>query len=280
MIRREWLLGVGLLSGGIGVGLAVPPALAQSGNIGTVAAVKPDAFGTPPSAPEQTLAIGTGLVENERIRTTAEGTANVVFADRTTLTVGKNSEITLDKFVYDPAGGAGSMVLDLKQGALRFVGGALSKGGANSVQVKTPTATMTVRGAIALFFTQPDGSSIALLLYGNALKDLESGQEINRPGFMFKFPTGGGAPEIVKITDGELAQLLQQFGNQSGVGGQLPDEQLALIEQQINDGRIGELITALRDQIDQQTGRDNPALDALRQSLSQSTIVTESNPYT
>ena len=51
MIRREWLLGVGLLSGGLGVALGSGAQPAQAdGTIGAVAAVKPDAFGAAPSA--------------------------------------------------------------------------------------------------------------------------------------------------------------------------------------------------------------------------------------
>src|SRR5689334_22468475 len=130
MIRREWLLGVGLLSGGLGMalGAGTEPASAD-GTIGAVAAVKPDAFGAAPSTNEQTLVIGATVVENEKIRTNADGTANLIFADRSTLTVGKGSEVTLDKFVYDPGTKTGGMALTLGQGALRFIGGQLSKDG-------------------------------------------------------------------------------------------------------------------------------------------------------
>jgi hypothetical protein len=189
MIRREWLLGVGLISGGIGVGLtpvAPAPALAQSAQnaptIGTVAAVKPDAFGAAPGAAEQTLTIGADLVQNQKVRTNADGTANVIFADRSTLTVGKGSEVVLDKFVYDPATGTGGLAIDLTQGALRFVGGKLSKDG--NVQVKTPTATMTVRGGIGLFFQPPPGSGqdgYAVFLYGKELKNETTGEASSAP---------------------------------------------------------------------------------------------------
>src|SRR4051812_12882547 len=224
MIRREWLLGVGLISGGIGVGLAPignGAAWAQSAtDIGTVAAVKPDAFGAAPGAAEQTLVIGAGLVQNEEIRPTADGTANVIFADRSTLTVGKGSEVVLDKFVYDPATGEGGLALDLAQGALRFVGGKLSKGG--NVEVKTPTATMTVRGGIGLFFQPPPGSGqdgYAVFLYGKELKNETTGESIYRPGFAFKFPADGGPPQLVKLTDQELANILKNFNTESGLGG-------------------------------------------------------------
>jgi hypothetical protein len=273
MIRREWLLGVGLISGGIGVGLAPGAAQAQDVSIGTVAAVKPDAFGAAPGAPEQTLVIGAGLIENEKIRTTADGTANVIFADRSTLTVGKGSEVTLDKFVYDPASGSGGLAIDLTQGALRFVGGKLSKGG--NVQVKTPTATMTVRGGIGLFYFPPKGGGdgYAVFLYGQELKNLTSGESIFRPGFAFKFPADGGPPVLVKITDEELANILKNFNTESGFAGRFPDQDLALLENN------PDLINDLRKQIEEQTQTNNPALESLRQFIATNAIPDVVDPY-
>jgi hypothetical protein len=96
---------------------------------------------------------------------------------------------------------------------------------------------------------------------------------------MFKVPAGGGAPEVHKITDGELAALLGQFNTQTGLGGQLPDQDVALIEEQLRDGRIQELIGLLRNQVDEQSQSNNPALDALRQSLTDTVTGNQNNPY-
>jgi hypothetical protein len=276
MIRREWLLGVGLISGGLGAGLApmgANPAMAQNAtDIGTVAAVKPDAFGAAPGAAEQTLVIGAGLVQNEKIRTTADGTANVIFADRSTLTVGKGSEVVLDKFVYDPATGEGGLALDLAQGALRFVGGKLSKGG--NVEVKTPTATMTVRGGIALFyFPAGGGDGYAVFLYGQELKNLTTGESIFRPGFAFKFPADGGPPQLVKITDQELANILKSFNTETGFAGKFPDQDIALLEDN------PELIRDLRKQIEEQTQTNNPALESLRRFMATVAVPDIIDPY-
>ena len=276
MIRREWLLGVGLISGGIGMGLtATAPAFAQNApTIGTVAAVKPDAFGAAPGAAEQTLTIGTNLVENQTICTGTDGTANVIFADRSTLTVGKGSEVVLDKFVYDPATGDGGLAIDLTQGALRFVGGKLSKDG--NVQVKTPTATMTVRGGIGLFFSPPAGSGLdgyAVFLYGQELKNLDTGESIFRPGFAFKFPADGGPPQLVRITDAELAAILKNFNAETGLAGRFPDQDLALLEDH------PELIRDLRTQIEEQSQRNNPAIQSLQQFMATVAIQDNVGPY-
>jgi len=263
------LLGVGLISGGMGIGVtAAGPALAQdAGTIGAVAAVKPDAFGAAPSAAEQTLNVGAGLVENEKIRTDENGTANVIFADRSTLTVGKGSEVTLDKFVYDPASKAGGIALNLAQGALRFIGGQLSKTG--DVSVKTPTATMTIRGAIGLFYFPGGGQDgYAVFLYGKELK-LEGGDSLYRPGYAFRFPADGGPPEIVKITDELLAKILAAFNTETGFGGQLPDQDIADLG---TDPNLAGLIDDLQNQI-KNGPKDSTILDSLNQFLSGNAFV-------
>jgi hypothetical protein len=272
MIKREWLLGVGLLSGGVGLGLgsvagtimASNPAEAQS--VGAVAAVKPDAFGTQPNAAEQTLNIGSDLVENERIRTTENGTANVIFTDRSTLTVGKGSEIVLDKFVYDPATRTGELAVSLGQGALRFIGGQLSKTG--SVQIKTPTATMTVRGGIVVGAKQPDGSFVFVFIYGNELTENLTGQSIYRPGYAFRFPADGGPPgPPFKISDADLANILKNFNTETGLAGKLPDEKLAELESNLNDQDMQRLINELQGQINDLSQRDKTILDSLREFM-------------
>jgi hypothetical protein len=76
------------------------------------------------------LRIGTRVVHKERIQTTAEGTVQLLFIDKTTLNIGPNSNLVIDSFVYDPSAGTGKIATSLTKGALRFVGGQLSHQGA------------------------------------------------------------------------------------------------------------------------------------------------------
>jgi hypothetical protein len=268
MIKREWLLGVGLLSGVAGAAIGAVPAEAQSADptIGAIAAVKPDAFGAPPNGAEQVLNIGAGLVENERIRTNENGTANLIFADRSSLTVGRGAEVVLDKFVYDPSSKSGALAVSIGQGALRFIGGQLSKSG--SVQIKTQTATLTVRGGIALIGRLQDGTYVAVLLYGNELHDVTHDLSVFRAGFALRYGPDGnplGAP--TRITDAELADLLKNFDTTTGIGGKLPDEQVAALENELHDENMQQLISDLRSQVDDLSQRNNTVLDSLKQFM-------------
>jgi FecR protein len=136
--------------------LSTVPAIAQ--DVGTAAAVNPLSQSMPPGGETRVLRIGAWVVRNERIQTTASGTVQLLFVDKTTLNIGPNSNLVIDSFVYDPATGTGQMVTSLAKGALRLVGGQLSHLGA--VKVKTPVATIGIRGGIATIAHGPNGTRI------------------------------------------------------------------------------------------------------------------------
>jgi hypothetical protein len=117
--------------------LQVTASNAQSG-IGKATRVKPDA-----QANTRTLAAGSDVYSNESIRTGNSGVADLRFNDSSTLSVGPSSVVRLDKFVYDPNKGTGSIAIEASRGAFRFVTGSQNKGDYN---VKTPYGTLGVRG--------------------------------------------------------------------------------------------------------------------------------------
>src|SRR5262249_5791036 len=91
----------------------------------------------------QKLAPGSELHASETVRTGGAGKADLVFVDRTNLTVGPTSEVVLDQFVYDPVGSSGKVVLQTTRGDFRFVSGTQDS---SAYQVKTPYGTLSVRG--------------------------------------------------------------------------------------------------------------------------------------
>ncbi|WP_400770274.1 FecR domain-containing protein [Methylosinus sporium] len=116
--------------------------------VGNVGAVNQAAQGTPPGGSAKGLTLGYGVVDRERIDTKAEGRAQIVFLDKSTLGVGANSSVTIDRFVYDAGAGAGKQSLSITKGALRFIGGEVSHG--VGMEIKTPSATIAVRGGMVL----------------------------------------------------------------------------------------------------------------------------------
>ena len=127
--------------------LAAGPAISQT--VGKAAAVNPAAT----SSSGRTLTLGSEIIHKERIRTNTGGSLQLLFLDRTTLNIGPNSDVLIDEYVFDPNTNTGKMSVSLGKGLMRFVGGQISHQG--NAQVKTPTATIGIRGAVGSFSYDP-----------------------------------------------------------------------------------------------------------------------------
>lgn len=90
----------------------------------------------------QALTRGEIVHQDEIILTAAASRAEIELLDRTKLAVGPDARLVLDKFVYNPS--ASSITVTMSQGAFRFITGAAPK---ESYQIKTPTASLGVRGS-------------------------------------------------------------------------------------------------------------------------------------
>src|ERR1700726_3966964 len=112
--------------------------------VGVNSAVNPDVRGAPPGAPPRRLVIGGDVLFKEHITTNTQGQTQVLFLDKSAMTVAPNSEITIDEFVYDPTTGTGKLALSAVHGVFRFIGGKLSKN-ENAVSMSTPQGSLSVR---------------------------------------------------------------------------------------------------------------------------------------
>lgn len=141
------------LAGLAGFASLVLPALAQEDKAGVAAAVNPEANSQPPNEKMQVLHVGQNVIRNERITTQNAGQVQLLFVDGSTLTLGPNSEIVIDEFVFDPKSKTGSMTATVTAGLLRYVGGKVSK--TKDVNFYTPSGVVTVRGGIAIITVKP-----------------------------------------------------------------------------------------------------------------------------
>ena len=97
------------------------------------------------------------------------------------MTVGPNSDLTIDQFVYDPKSGTGKLAMSATRGVLRYVGGKLSKQD-NAVTLRTSTATLAVRGGAFIANIQPNGTTEAIFVFGNGLTVVPvNGADRNHP---------------------------------------------------------------------------------------------------
>jgi len=112
--------------------------------IGVASSTRPNAEGVN-GANSQVLSAGSEVYANETVRTGNLGRADLVLLDNTNFSVGPASEVRLDKFVYDPTGSSGKVVVQATRGAFRFVTGSQDH---RAYQVGTPWGTLGVRGTV------------------------------------------------------------------------------------------------------------------------------------
>ncbi len=130
---------------GLVAAIIVAVGSAEARQIGVVATVNPDAEGTPPGQATRPLTTGADVFHEERIVTAATGQTQIMFLDRSSMTIGAGSDIVLDSFTYDPDTTTGKMAVSVTTGVLRFIGGRIAKG--EDVIFETPYATIGIRGS-------------------------------------------------------------------------------------------------------------------------------------
>jgi hypothetical protein len=105
------------------------------------------------------LRVGSAVVQDQRVRTGPGSTAQLLFLDQTSLSVGPSSDVKLDKFIYDPSRSQGSVVLSATRGAFRFVSGTQQP---SNYQIRTPVATIGVRGTVVDTIVTDTSTSVIL----------------------------------------------------------------------------------------------------------------------
>ncbi|NEW90175.1 hypothetical protein DU475_23310 [Rhodopseudomonas sp. WA056] len=202
-----WLIGAGAL---IAAGNVATTVVAQE--VGKASAVNPAA-----TANTRTISIGESITHKERIKTTDKGSVQILFIDKTSMTVGPNSDLTIDEYVYDPNAGTGKLAARLGKGALRFVGGQISHTG--DAEIKTASATIGIRGGVAMI-----GPGFVFAGYGSSTVTTPGGTVTLGAGEFTQTPGGGQPPSPPAPPPPNFVQNLirsfQSAPGQSGGAGQ------------------------------------------------------------
>lgn len=202
--------------------MLAPVSMAQDIDVGVTAAVNPDATGQSARRGNRTLVAGNDIAFGERITTAGAGQTQILFVDQSALTVGPNSSMVIDEFVYDPNTSTGKLAASVTAGTFRFVGGRISK--KEAVVFRTPTATIGIRGGVATASVTPGtGATTVILHFGQVEVTNSSGVVRRLTGAGFKVETtAANAPPSppARASTAEIGGQLDQFqGRPSGSGG-------------------------------------------------------------
>jgi hypothetical protein len=207
-----------ILLGATVLALAVP-ASAQV-RVGVTSATEGDPLGKPPAEAERVLRVGVDVQASELITTSVNDRAHLVFLDGTSLTVGPDAQLVIDRFVYDPSRGIGDLSVTLSKGVLRLVGGKISK--LHPVLVNTPGVTTGIRGGISIVDAQA-GQTVSTFMFGKDMTVTGQGQTqtVTRPGFevttRVHAPPIPPAPVSEQMLNAQIAKLEGRSGS-SGRG--------------------------------------------------------------
>jgi hypothetical protein len=95
---------------------------------------------------------------------TAKGTMRIDFVDETRVDLTEHSRLLIDEFVYDPANNVGSISLKASLGTVRYASGQIAKRYQQNVKIRTPSATIGVRGTDFIMLVDEIGGTMVTLL--------------------------------------------------------------------------------------------------------------------
>ncbi|MDD5671699.1 MAG: FecR domain-containing protein, partial [Candidatus Omnitrophica bacterium] len=103
------------------------PAQAQSVDlIGVAAAVRGNVELTRTGTVGEVIESGANIFLGDQISTDDKGRLQILLLDETVFTIGPNSAMVIDKFVYDPANHNGEIKAKIVKGTFRFVTGQIA----------------------------------------------------------------------------------------------------------------------------------------------------------
>ncbi len=128
-----------------GILLLISPTSIATGRIGLVKTYQPVATVIRQGA-EINLQVGAEIFEGDTIITNSDGAVGIIFSDGAVLTLGPSGKLIVEDFLFKPAEHNVSFISRVVKGSVAFVSGAIGRISPGSVQFKTPTATLGLRG--------------------------------------------------------------------------------------------------------------------------------------
>ena len=112
----------------------------------------------------ESLSNGSKIFFGDTIISKSKSNAQILFLDQTVLTLGEETELTIDEFVYDPNSQDGSFVSTVKTGTVKFITGQISKKNPDNLEVKVPAGTLGARGTEFVVLSESNNESTVVLL--------------------------------------------------------------------------------------------------------------------
>ena len=117
--------------------------------IGQVAALTGRAFSTRADGTRVELSTGDPLFQGDVVETAGDDSSvRMLFADRTTFSLGPDARLALDEFSFNPADQSGNVNFSMLKGVFIFTSGIVAKTDPSQMTVNTPVALIGIRGTV------------------------------------------------------------------------------------------------------------------------------------
>jgi len=142
----------------------------------------------------QKLVNGSKIYFGDTVKVKKKSNAQVLLLDETILTVGEDSEVTINEFIYDSKSKSGKIVSNILSGTVKVMTGHISKNNPEDLEIKIPTGLLGTRGTEFVVIAESKNKSTVVLLGPGPNNSL------------------GMTPGNIEVTDGNLSMNISQPG--------------------------------------------------------------------
>lgn len=139
MTIKNWIAGISL------VFFAVLSAQGSDNIVGSLKTAQGGAF-VVRGAERLPAREGMHLQEHDSLQTSEDGRLGIILQDGTRVSLGPNTTLAIDRFLYEPANGQYGLVLRLARGVMAYISGKIAQFSPESVRVETPVGVCGLRG--------------------------------------------------------------------------------------------------------------------------------------
>ena len=207
--------------------LAAPltSAYAEIQGVATVVALRGTVVAQGKDGAARNLSLKSQIFQEDVLKTDKAGQLQIMFTDSSIISLGRESELKIAEYRWQPDQKDGALKTQVKEGTFRVMGGALAKDAPQNFKTETPTATIGIRGSMYAFKSTAD--SLSVVFQGG--KGIEVFNDLGKvvitvPGFGTHVVLNAPPAKPSKFTEQELKNLNRGLnGNGGGAeGGDVP----------------------------------------------------------
>jgi len=143
---------------------AARPMPAAESAVGSVVALRGEVTATDPTGTRRPLVMKGEIFREDTVRTGERGRIQIMFTDHSIISLGRNSEMKIAEYEWQPEARDGAMKTEIKEGVFRVMGGAITKVAPKKFTTATPAATIGIRGS--MYAGKVAGDSLSVVFQG------------------------------------------------------------------------------------------------------------------